>query len=162
MKVKLYQILFLGAWDLFKMVYKPVLVVLILIALMFACNRAYAQETIPFTQEEVETLAKHNLERKKCLELNEINEREIDSLHLKVNLLEQQIELKDTTISNFESLVVNYEKVDSLRLEQNKVLIEESDEQKKIIKKQKRRLNFWRIFTPVSVTAVVIGSIFIK
>jgi hypothetical protein len=139
------------------------LTTLIIVMLFGSCNVSYAQvNSVSFTPVEVEQLAKQNLERKKCLELNDINERYIDSLNLKMNLLEQQLKLKDTTIGNFKSIVNNYDQIDSLRVKQASNLLDDNEDQKRTIKKQNRKLNFWRIFTPVTITIVAIGSIFIK
>jgi hypothetical protein len=138
-----------------------ILFVGVMVILLFrSCGVAYGQVT--FTPEEVTQLAKYNLERKKCLELNKLNQQEIDSLILKVKLVEQQSALKDSTINNFQSLIENYDHIDSLRVEQSNNLLEQNQDQRKLIKKQKRRLNFWRIFTPVTVTGIAILTIFIK
>ena len=145
------------------LIFKVILLVGVVIIMCFnSCSVAYGQGTIPFTPAEVEQLAKQNLERKKCLELNVLNEREIDSLNLKVNMLEQQSALKDSTIGNFKSLVKDYDHIDSLRVEQASNLLKNNEDQRNTIKKQNRKLNFWRIFTPVTVTAVAIASIFLK
>jgi len=103
-----------------------------------SCNVVYAQETIPFTPAEVEQVAKNNLERKECIELNKLNEQLIDSLNLKVNLISQESSLKDSTINNFRSILKNYEHIDSLRVEQSTELLEANKEQSKTIKKQNR------------------------
>lgn len=160
--MRLYDILLVLVCEICKMLYLPLLKLLLALAVIFSLSYVFGQETIPFTPEEVQRIAKHNLERKECIELREIDKQHIDSLNLKVNLLESKIYLKDTTINNFRSVVSNYEKIDNLRVEQNKELIKASDEQKEVIKKQNRKLNFWRIFTPVTVTAVTLGNIFIK
>ena len=140
-----------------------VFVILLIVMLFGSCNVSHAQvNSISFTKIEVEQLAKQNLERKKCLELNDINERYIDSLNFKANLLEEQLKLKDTTIENFKSIVNNYEHIDSLRVIQASNLLENNDDQRKTIKKQNRKLNFWRIFTPVTITIVAIGSLLIN
>lgn len=133
---------------------------LLMFMILKSCSVAYAQVT--FTQSELEQLATNNLERKKCLEISQIQQQEIDSLHLKVNLLEQSNEIKDSTISNFRHLVANYNQIEAIRIEQASKLIDENTEQKKIIRKQGRRLTFWRIVTPVSISAIALVAILVK
>ena len=154
--IKLYIILLTVAWELLKKIYLPILIFIAFILGISNCSASLAQEVVTFTPSEVEILAKHNIQRKECLELNAISLQQIDSLNLKVNLLEQQSEIKNTTIINFRSVVSNYEKVDLLRIEQNKELLKTTEQNTKTIKKQNRRLNFWRIFTPITVTATAI------
>lgn len=126
-----------------------------------SCSVAYAQP-VTFTQQELEQLATNNLERKKCLETSQIKQQEIDSLNLKVKLLEQSNTIKDSTISNFKHLVANYDKIEAIRIEQASSLKEENKEQKKVIRKQGRRLTFWRIITPISISTISLVAILVK
>ena len=130
------------------------------IILLVTCSSTYGQ--ITFTPAELNQLAKNNLERKRCQELNKVLRSEIDTLNLKVKILNQQVELKDTTISNLFSITESFSRIEKIRKNQT---LEQSNRIKEdaiTIKKQNRKLNFWRIFTPVTVTAIAIGSIFLK
>jgi hypothetical protein len=148
------------AMSLFWGTYKSVIVIVLIILALFVFNRAYGQVT--FTPEELRQLAEQNLERKECLEVNQILEKEIDSLQLKQELMQGQMDLKDSTIVNLKDVVKNYGQIEDLYISQKEDLIEENKEKEKVIKKQNRRLNFWRIFTPVTVTGVAIVGLFVK
>jgi len=120
-----------------------------------SCNLAYSQ-TIPITETELLKFAEHNLERKACLELNEINENQIDSLIQKNQLLHDQIDLKIANITDYQLIVKDLRDINVIRVVQIAEYIEQSELDRKTIKKQNRRLNFWRIFTPCVVTGVAV------
>lgn len=165
--MNLHEVLFIGAWELIKKLYQPILSIalfvlaLVLFTMLLSFNST-AQGTVRVTQAEMERFAQNNLERKQCLENQLINEQHIDSLELTVNYQKDLIALKDSTIKNYEHLESNYLKIDSMRVGQKNELKSVIKDQKKTIDKQNRRLNFWRIFTPSAITGVTILTLILK
>jgi hypothetical protein len=123
-------------------------------------SQAYGQ--ITFTESELLQLAEQNLERKQCLELRSLDKMEIDSLSHKCTLLSDQIAIQDSMINNYSLIVNNFKRIEGVQQEQIRILKEDLEENKKIIKKQNRKLTFWRIFTPSAVTGIAVLSILIK
>lgn len=116
---------------------------------------------ITFTPDEVRQLAEQNIERKQCLELNVVLNEEIDTLHYTLGLFRSQVTLKDSIITNYNGLIKNYEGINAIRQIQIEEAVNRNSDNEKIIKKQNRRLNFWRIFTPITISATVVLSLFL-
>jgi len=155
-KIPFFKLAFILFWHCYK--WSIILVLLVIIA--FFGSSCFGQTT--FTKDELRQLADQNLQRKECLELNEILNQEIDSLLLKQDLMRGQLDLKDSTIVNLKDVVKNYGQIEDLYMSQKEDLIEENKEKENVIKKQNRRLNFWRIFTPVTVTGIAIVGLILK
>lgn len=126
----------------------------LLFCLVLGVSEAKAQ--VIFTEAELMQIAKHNLERKECLKLQEQHLRDIDTLNLKVDILTNQGALKDSLLSNQATMLNNYEQIDKLQNKAINTLETERDDTKRLVKKLNRRLTFWRIFTPITVTATAI------
>jgi len=139
----------------------PAIILFIILFVMFrSCNVAYGQ--ITFTESELMQLAEQNLERQECLELQELDKQEIDSLSHKCTLMTQQISFQDSIISNYTLIVKNFNRIEEVQEQQIQMLKSDRDEQKKIIKKQNRKLTFWRIFTPTAITGIALVGILTK
>jgi hypothetical protein len=128
--------------------------------ILISFSQAFGQVT--FTPDELRQLAEQNLERKECLELRELDQQEIDSLSHKCNLMTQQISFQDSIISNYTLIALNFNRIDQVQNQQIDMLKADRDEQKKIIKKQNRKLTFWRIFTPTAITGLALLGILTK
>ena len=131
-----------------------IIVIIFIGFIIFRGTSVYSQ--VIFTEAELIKIAEHNLSRKKCEALNVSLNSEIDSMNLKTSILGFQLQLKDSTIISYKTIVQNYKTIDTIRVEEKKLLTDLNKDQQKTIKKQNRRLNFWRIFTPVTVTAAAI------
>ena len=108
---------------------------------------------ITFTPAELLQLAEQNLQRKECLKLQELSEAEIDSLNSKISLQIQQLELNKLMISNLKDVVANDLKMEELTTIQTNSLKQDLATQEKLIKKQNRKIIFWKILTPVGIIA---------
>jgi hypothetical protein len=147
---------FFDFWKLIR--YVLWLIFLIIVLIVSTCN-SYGQVT--FTDSELKVLARHNLERKECLEIQEVMKDQIDTLESKVILLESEIDLKDSINSNLSKVIANYDKIEQIRMDQTKLLIKDNEEKQDTITSQHRKLSFWRIFTPIVVSATaILGLIF--
>jgi predicted RNase H-like nuclease (RuvC/YqgF family) len=124
------------------------------------CTNAFGQVT--FTEQELLQLAEQNLQRKECQELNEVLTNENDTLRYKCDALKKQIQFLDSTITFYNNIDHNQKRIINIQETQIQDLKKASDQNKETIKDQNRKLNFWRIFTPISITAVAILSIFVK
>jgi len=131
----------------------------LLIILLSTGNSLISQ--ITFTQNEVRQLAEQNIERKQCLELNVVLNDEIDTLHYTLGLFRTQVTLKDSIITNYNGLIKNYEGINAIRQIQIEEAVNRNSDNEVTIKKQNRRLNFWRIFTPITISATVVISLFL-
>jgi hypothetical protein len=120
--------------------------------------RAFGQVT--FTNAEVKQLAEQNLERKKCFELNSLYEIQIDSLNTQIETINLKVNLQNETILNYQNILDAMSKIDSVRVDQIDSYKETEKQHAETIQKQQNKLTFWRIFTPITVTAVAIFSIF--
>ena len=108
---------------------------------------------ITFTPAELLQLAEQNLQRKECLKLQELSEAEIDSLNSKISLQSQQLELNKLMISNLKDVIANDLKMEELATIQTNSLKQDLATQEKLIKKQNRKIIFWKILTPVGIIA---------
>lgn len=122
-----------------------------------SCEPARAQVT--FSAEEVLQLAEQNEERKACIEYREIQEKQLDSLDLKIQAMVSERDLDKKDIEEYKLILDDYRSIDSVRVKQIEEYMDQHDQDQKIIKKQHRRLTFWRIFTPVVVTTAAILAI---
>jgi hypothetical protein len=117
---------------------------------------------ITFTPAELLQLAEQNLQRKECLKLQELSEAEIDSLNSKITFQNQQLELNKLMISNLKDVVANDLKMEELATIQTNSLKQDLATQEKLIKKQNRKIIFWKILTPVGIIATSTVFLLVK
>ena len=131
-----------------------------LVLILANCNDSFGQVT--FSEDELLQLADHNLQRKECQELKKVLTNENDTLKYKCVALQKQIEFLDSSITYYNIIDYNQKRIIDIQENQIQDLKKASDQNKETIKDQNRKLNFWRIFTPISITAVSVLSIFVK
>jgi len=116
---------------------------------------------LTFTKEELQTLARHNLERKECQEQSVISQQLIDTLTLKNEVLKEQVDIQDSIIRNYININANLNDIFNIQESQINLLEKANKENTKTIKKQNRKITFWRIFTPITLTGSFILGILI-
>ena len=111
---------------------------------------------VTFTHNELIQLADQNLERLQCKDLLVTFKNENDSLYSIIGLQNNSIILRDSIIQNLEKVSIDRSKITSSLLETNKALNSQIKSVNLDLKRSKRKLVFWRIFTPVSISAISI------
>ena len=117
---------------------------------------------ITFTSEELLLLAKHNVERLYLKDLTKLQSQEIDSLYYKVELLQESFHLCDANQITLNEIIFKLNEVDEKRQEQKEILEEKIRFDAKTIKNQNRKLNAWRIATPIITIGAFITALFIN
>ena len=121
---------------------------------MITSCRMNAQVT--FTHEELIQLADQNLERLQCLKLSRLSQRENDSLYAIIDKQSMSISYRDSIINNFMQIHDDEKLIRYTLVETNKQINDQVKTLNDKVKTRDRKLNFWRIFTPISITSVVI------
>ena len=111
---------------------------------------------VTFTHNELIQLADQNLERLQCKDLLVTFKNENDSLYSIIGLQNKSIILRDSIINNLEKISIDRSKITASLLETNKALNSQIKSVNLDLKRSKRKLVFWRIFTPVSISAISI------
>lgn len=114
------------------------------------------------TNEELLKFAQNNVEKQKYYNLSLNLTAQRDSLENMNSILELNLQLKDSIINQKNVVINNTEKTSRLIEQESNSKDIAIEELRVENKKQKRKLNFWRIFTPTTVTIVSIIPILIK
>jgi len=116
---------------------------------------------VEFTNEELKILAENNKERLYLKKICDLQKQEIDSLRKKTELLISKTEFFKKNEAALNSIIQKLDKVDQKRQEQLNGLKEENQAKTKTIRKQERKLNAWRLATPILTIGAFVTGIFI-
>jgi hypothetical protein len=134
--------------------------IVVFIMLLISGVLSFAFGQVEFTEEELLKLAEHNTERLYLKSIVEIQDQENDSLNLIVNSLRDALMVSE---SSNEDLVIALDYAYEIDSIQNIQIHQLSDRNKLLndeVVSQNKRLNFWRIFTPITVTLTAIAGLF--